>query len=192
MPEWIREWCQWSGTQHSQKLQHYWNVTIRFAGGGGGGGLSRQLGRSRCILQLQPTAQFCSLFSFVSCILLSFFSLSSFPLFIPFLRLFFLSFFSFLLVHSNCLFVMSLISFFCHLFPLLARSFLHILFVSFSSPRSLMTHTPVWYNHHYSYCNILHILTTPTMMLPQYNSFFAYLLRLPASKLHVNQCQIIL
>ena len=28
-PEWTWEWWQWRGTQHSPKLQHYWNLTIR-------------------------------------------------------------------------------------------------------------------------------------------------------------------
>ena len=29
MPEWTWERWQWRGTPHSQKLQHYWNLTIR-------------------------------------------------------------------------------------------------------------------------------------------------------------------
>ena len=28
-PEWTWEQWQWRGTPHSQKLQHYWNLTIR-------------------------------------------------------------------------------------------------------------------------------------------------------------------
>ena len=27
--DWTREWCQWRGTLHFPKLQHYWNLTIR-------------------------------------------------------------------------------------------------------------------------------------------------------------------
>ena len=28
-PEWSWKWCQWRGTSHSPKLQHYLNLTIR-------------------------------------------------------------------------------------------------------------------------------------------------------------------
>ena len=29
VPEWTWEWWHWRGISHSQKIQHYWNLTIR-------------------------------------------------------------------------------------------------------------------------------------------------------------------
>ena len=58
-PEWTWEWCQWTVTSHSSKLQHYWNLTIRLFSVINKtlvvGGLTSLQRSRRCTLRPKPT-----------------------------------------------------------------------------------------------------------------------------------------